>query len=128
MNWEPVTTALVGLIVAIITTFIPMAIKLFFEAWKAKLEKAKELEEKYQDIANSAVLLVQQTMNTLTNAEKYVEALRIISVKLNLPPDTLPELIETSVAIFKLEWGAAWEKLGGKDDAPTLPPPDGTIV
>lgn len=125
IDWTPVITALVGLIAIIFTTFIPLGIKLFFEAWQARIEKAKSLSEQYQLISDGVVMLVQQTMNTLTNSEKYVAALEKLSIKLNLPPETIRELIENSVATFKLAWGEEWNKIGGKKETPptdTLPP------
>jgi hypothetical protein len=125
IDWTPVTTAIVGLIVVLITTFIPLAIKLFFEAWQAKLEKAKAVIDSHQDIVDAIVLVVQQTANGLGNSEKLNLALKEVDAALHLPDDSMRKLIAQSVATFKLAWGSSWTELGAPptNTSPTTLPP-----
>jgi hypothetical protein len=112
IDWSPVVTALVGLIVVLITTFIPQAIKLFFEMQTARLEKLKAVIENHQDIVDAIVLVVQQTANGLGNSQKLNLALQQVDTALHLPDDTARKLIAQSVATFKLAWGDQWTALG----------------
>jgi len=113
IDWTPVTTAIVGLIAVLISTFIPLAIKLFFEAWQAKLEKAKVIADNNQEIVSAIVLVVQQTMGVLGSSAKYQLALQRANDALHLPLDTLHDMIEYAVAEAKLAWGEEWNALGG---------------
>jgi hypothetical protein len=121
IDWAPVTTAIVGLIVVLITTFIPLAIKLFFEAWQAKIEKVKAVVDAHQDIVDAIVLVVQQTANGLGNSEKLNLALKEVDTALHLPEDTSRKLIAESVATFKLAWGDQWTALGERPTTPIVP-------
>ena len=114
IDWSPVTTAIVALIATLITTFVPMIIKLFFEAQSARLAKVKVITEQNQAIVNAIVQVVQQTAGVLEGSQKYQLALGKASESLHLPTNTLHDLIELAVSTAKLSWGTAWDSLGGK--------------
>jgi hypothetical protein len=120
IDWTPVTTALVALIATVITTFIPMGIRFAFEAWAAKMAAVKDFKEKNQAIVSAIVMVIQQSLNALTGAEKYHEALARASEALHLPDQTLHDMIELAVATFKLEWGEEWDIIGGAEEEGTL--------
>jgi len=115
IDWTPVTQAAIALIAVLISTFIPMAIKLFFEAWSAKLAKAKLIIDQNQEVVSAIVLVVQQTMGALENSAKYQIALQRVDEALHLPPETAHDMIEYAVGEAKLAWGENWEALGGKE-------------
>lgn len=119
IDWTPVTSAIVALIAVLISTFIPMAIKLAFEAWSAKLAKAKTVIDQNQEVVDAIVLVVQQTMGALENSAKYQIALQRVDAALHLPPDTAHDMIEYAVGAAKLAWGEEWSALGG---TPPIPP------
>ena len=118
IDWTPVTSAIVALIAVLISTFIPMAIKLAFEAWGAKLAKAKAVIDQNQEVVDAIVLVIQQTMGALANSAKYQIALQRVDNALHLPPETAHDMIELAVGEAKLEWGECWDALGGKIPAP----------
>ena len=115
VDWSPVVSAIVALIAVLISTFIPMAIKLFFEAWQAKLNKAKEVIDQNQEVVSAIVLVIQQTLGALENSAKYAIALQRVDEVLHLPHETAHDMIEYAVGEAKLAWGEEWEKLGGKE-------------
>jgi hypothetical protein len=118
IDWTPVTTAIVALIAVLISTFIPLAIKLFFDAWSAKLEKLKATIDANQEIVRAIVTVVQQTLGTLSNSEKYHVALARANEVLNLPVDTLHDMIELAIAEAKLAWGTDWDELSAPPSNP----------
>jgi hypothetical protein len=118
IDWEPVTQAIIALIAVLISTFIPMAIKLFFEAWQAKLNKAKIIVDQNQEVVSAIVLVIQQTMGALENSAKYQLALQRVDQALHLPTETAHDMIEFAVGEAKLAWGEQWEALGGKEPTP----------
>jgi len=114
IDWTPVTSAIVALIAVLISTFVPMAIKLFFEAWQAKLNQVKAIVDQNQEVVNAIVMVVQQTLGALENSAKYQIALQRVDDALHLPPETAHDMIELAVATAKLEWGECWTDLAGK--------------
>jgi hypothetical protein len=121
IDWTPVMNAIVALIAVLISTFIPAAIKLFFEMQSARLTKLKAVAENNQEVVDNIVLVIQQTMNALTNSEKYALALRRAEEELHLPAKALDKLIESAVGAAKLTWGEAWKALGTAPTPPTIP-------
>ena len=120
IDWTPVTSAIVALIAVLISTFIPMAIKLFFEAWQAKLAKARVIIDQNQEVVDAIVLVIQQTLGALENSAKYQIALQRVDAALHLPPETAHDMIELAVATAKLEWGEYWDDLASKPEP--IPP------
>jgi hypothetical protein len=116
IDWTPVTSAIVALIAVLISTFIPMAIKLAFEAWSAKLAKAKAVIDQNQEVVDAIVMVIQQTLGALENSAKYQVALQRVDAALHLPPETAHDMIELAVATAKLEWGESWTDLASKPD------------
>jgi hypothetical protein len=116
IDWTPVTSAIVALIAVLISTFIPMAIKLAFEAWGAKLAKAKAVIDQNQEVVDAIVMVIQQTLGALTNSAKYQVALQRVDAALHLPTDTAHDMIELAVATAKLEWGESWTDLASKPE------------
>ena len=118
IDWTPVTSAIVALIAVLISTFIPMAIKLAFEAWSAKLARAKTVIDQNQEVVDAIVMVIQQTLGALTNSAKYAVALQRVDAALHLPTDTAHDMIELAVATAKLEWGEYWDDLGKTEPTP----------
>lgn len=118
IDWTPVTSAIVALIATMITTFIPMAIKLFFEAQAVRLANVKKVVTANQEIVSNIVTVIQQTCNALTDSDKYHLALGRATEALNLPENTLHDMIELAIAEAKMSWGDNWDKIGGTS-APT---------
>lgn len=114
IDWSPVTSAVVALIATLISTGIPLLIKLIFEAQSARLAKLKAVTEQNQLIVNAIVQVVQQTAGVLEGSQKYQLALGKASESLHLPTNTLHDMIELAVSTAKLSWGASWDALGGK--------------
>jgi hypothetical protein len=121
IDWSPVTTAIIALIATMITTFIPMAIKLFFEAQEARMVNLKRVVQSNQKIVDDIVMVIQQTANTLSNSDKYNLALGKASEALHLPANTLHDMIELAVANAKMEWGKDWDAIGGDTIPPAAP-------
>ena len=113
IDWSPVTQAVVALIATLITTFIPLLIKMIFEAQAARLAKVKMLTEQNQAVVTAIVQVVQQTAGVLEGSQKYQLALGKASEALKLPTNTLHDMIELAVSTAKLSWGTAWDALGG---------------
>lgn len=122
IDWTPVTTALVSLIAVIITTFIPLAIKLFFDMQSARLAKLKTVVDNNQAIVAAIVTVIQQTMGALANNVKYQIALQRVDEVLNLPSETAHDMIELAVAEAQLAWGDAWTELALPPETPAVPP------
>lgn len=116
IDWSPVTTAIVALIATIITTFVPLAIKLFFEAQEQRLSNVKRVVQNNQQIVSDIVTVIQQTCNALTDSDKYHLALGRATEALNLPENTLHDMIELAVAEAKMEFGKDWDAIGGKTE------------
>jgi aspartate ammonia-lyase len=116
IDWTPVTSAIVALIAVLISTFIPMAIKRAFEAWSAKLAKAKTVIDQNQEVVDAIVMVIQQTLGALENSAKYQVALQRVDEALHLPPETAHDMIELAVATAKLQWGECWSDLATKPE------------
>ena len=125
MNWEPVKTALVSLIAVIITTFVPLIFKLFFDMQSARLVKLKNVLVNNQLIAEKTVLLIQQTYGALTNSVKFQLAMKSIEKELGtLTFVALRDLLNTAVGTMHLVWGDAWTELAlPPETTPTEPTP-----
>jgi hypothetical protein len=122
IDWTPVTTAIVALIATMITTFIPMAIKLFFEAQSARLVKVKQVVDANQKIVADIVAVIQQTMGALTNSDKYHMALGRATEALHLPENTIHDMIELAVFEAKKASGESWGNIGVTNPFPPEPP------
>lgn len=123
VDWNPIILALIGLIGTIIVTLIPVAVTAFFNAQSARLEKLKTVVDNNQEIVRSIVTVIQQTMGAIANSQKYQIAVQRAEEVLNLPPDTLHDMIELAVAEAKLAWGYDWDALGTPTDTtPTVTP------
>lgn len=114
IDWSPVTQAVVALIATLITTFVPLLIKMIFEAQAARIAKVKMLAEQNQAVVAAIVQVVQQTAGVLEGSQKYQLALGKASEALKLPTNTLHDMIELAVSTAKLSWGTQWDALGGK--------------
>ena len=124
IDWSPIMTAIVALIAVLISTFIPQAIKLFFEMQTARLEKLKTVVDNNQEIVQAIVTVIQQTMGALGNSQKYQIAVQRANEVLNLPPETIHDMIELAIAEAKLAWGEGWDALA----TPTVPPVTPPVV
>jgi hypothetical protein len=122
IDWTPVTTAIVALIATMITTFIPMAIKLFFEMQSARLVKVKQVVDANQKIVADIVAVIQQTMGALTNSDKYHMALGRVTEALHLPPETAHDMIELAIFEAKKASGESWDNIGVTNLFPPEPP------
>ena len=122
IDYNPIIIALIGLISTVIVTLIPVAVNAFFNAQTAKLTKLKTAMENNEVIAQNAVLLIQQTYGALANSVKLQLAFQRASALLNLPDDTIRDLLNTAVGAMKLAWGTDWDLLGSKPE-PALPTP-----
>ena len=120
VDWNPIILALIGLIGTIIVTLIPVAVTAFFNAQSARLEKLKTVVDNNQEIVRGIVTVIQQTMGAIANSQKYQIAVQRAEDVLNLPPDTLHDMIELAVAEAKLAWGFDWDLLG--KETSTIPP------
>jgi len=122
IDWNPVILAIIALISTLITALIPIFVKAIFDAQTAKLTQLKAFAENNELIAQNAVLLIQQTFGTLANSVKLQLAFQRASALLNLPDDTIKDLLNTAVGAMKLAWGTDWDLLGSKPE-PALPTP-----
>src|SRR5664280_611199 len=122
IDWTPVAIAIIALISTVIVTLVPIFITAFFAAHTAKLTQLKVTMENNEVIAQNAVLLIQQTYGALANSVKLQLAFQRASALLNLPDDTIKDLLNTAVGAMKLAWGTDWDLLGSKPE-PALPTP-----
>ena len=119
IDWTPVALAIIALISTVIVTLVPIFITAFFAAHTAKLTQLKVTMENNEVIAQNAVLLIQQTYGALANSVKLQLAFQRASALLNLPTDTIKDLLNTAVGAMKLAWGDDWDALG----TPSVPAP-----
>jgi len=123
IDWNPVILALIALISAIFATLAPVFVKAFFDAHTAQLTAAKAVIEHNQLIAESIVLVIQQTYGALTNSAKFQLALQRANEQLGtLTFDAIKDLLNGAVGTMHLVWGDAWQELKEPPVIPLEPP------
>jgi hypothetical protein len=117
IDWSPITTALVTLIAALITTLVPVFVDYIFKAVSTRLLVVKQITDKNQTLAHDVVVWVEATMKTASSNAKLQAAIAKFNETLNLPTDTIVNLLETAISAAKFEAADDWAKLG----TPTVP-------
>lgn len=123
IDYNPIILAVIALISAIFTTLIPIFVKAIFDAQTAKLTQLKAVIEHNQIIAESIVLVVQQTYGALTNSAKFQLAMQRANEQLGtLTFDAIKDLLNGAVGTMHLAWGDAWQELALPPETPAVPP------
>jgi len=121
IDWSPITTALVTLIAALITTLVPVFVDYVFKAVSTRLVVVKQVADKNQTLAHDVVVWVEATMKTASSNAKLQAAIAKFNETLNLPTDTIVNLLETAISAAKFEAADDWAKLGTPTVAPVVP-------
>ena len=121
IDWSPITTALVTLIAALITTLVPVFVDYVFKAVSTRLVVVKQVADKNQTLAHDVVVWVEASMKTASSNVKLQAAIAKFNETLNLPTDTIVNLLETAISAAKFEAADDWAKLGTSTVAPIAP-------
>src|SRR5664280_2581133 len=119
---DSITTALVALIATLITTLVPVFVDYVFKAISTRLVVVKQVADKNQTLAHDVVVWVEATMKTASSNAKLQAAIAKFNETLNLPTDTIVNLLETAISAAKFEAADDWAKLGTPTVAPVVPP------
>lgn len=123
IDWNPVILAIIALISAIFATLAPVFVKAFFDAHTAQLTAAKAVIEHNQLVAESIVLVIQQTYGALANSVKFQLAVKQAEERLPaLTFDAIKNALNEAVGTMHLVWGDAWKELALPPETPAVTP------
>ncbi|NMC77029.1 MAG: hypothetical protein GYA60_07040 [Candidatus Methanofastidiosa archaeon] len=108
----PTQEFIIALITVLAPIIIPYVIRLFFEAYKARLEAIKAKTDNYKETIQQLVITAEAMFKEGNGQAKLEWVLDKASATLGIPKDNLRQLVETVLLETKNAFKQEWDKLG----------------